>query len=151
MHFKKTINQGSFYFQGLRSFKDTLPKNIKKILNKKGFVFADIVNQWKYLVGKNIFNICYPKSFKPNNKQTAGTLIINVKRGNEIDVEYNKSEIINKINSYFGYKVIDKIRLEKFNTKIVSKKNIYISDASKSRYLKSINNIKNEKLKKSLI
>ena len=70
---------------------------------------------------------------------------------NIIDVEYNKSEIINKINSYFGYKVIDKIRLEKFNTKIVSKKNIYISDASKSRYLKSINNIKNEKLKKSLI
>ena len=153
MHFKKSIKQGSFYIQGLRSFKDTLPKNLKKILNKKGYVYSDIINKWSYIVGSNISNVSYPKSFKPNGKNSAGTLIINVKRGNEIDVEYSKSQIINKINSYFGYKIIDKIRLETFETKITSRKKINssISNASKNRYLKNINNIKNEQIKNSLI
>ena len=153
MHFKKSINQGSFYIQGLRSFKDTLPKNIKKILNKKGYVYSDIINKWSYIVGSDISNVSYPKSFKPNGKNSAGTLIINVQRGNEVDIEYSKSQIINKINSYFGYKIIDKVRLETFAMKTSTKKNTssLISGASKNRYLKNINNINNELIKNSLI
>ena len=153
MHFKKSINQGTFYIQGLRSFKDTLPKNVKKILNKKGYVYSDIINKWSYIVGSNISNVSYPKSFKPNGKNSAGTLIINVQRGNEVDIEYSKSQIINKINSYFGYKIIDKVRLETFEMKTNLKKNksSLISDVSKNRYLKNINNINNELIKNSLI
>jgi len=30
MHVKNNINQGRFYIQGLRSFKDSLPKDVKK-------------------------------------------------------------------------------------------------------------------------
>tara|TARA_B100000315_G_scaffold170827_1_gene159327 strand:+ start:303 stop:785 length:483 start_codon:yes stop_codon:yes gene_type:complete len=153
MHFKKSINQDSFYIQGLRSFKDTLPKSVKKILNKKGYVYSDIINKWNYIVGLKTSNVSYPKSFKPNGKNSAGTLTINVQRGNEIDVEYSKSQIINKINSYFGYKIIDKIRLETFEMKTNLKKNksSLISDVSKNRYLKNINNINNELIKNSLI
>ena len=153
MHFKKSINQGSFYIQGLRSFKDTLPKNLKKILNKRGYVYSDIINNWSYIVGSNISNVSYPKSFKRNGKKSAGTLIINVQRGNEVDIEYSKTQIINKINSYFGYKIIDKVRLETFEMKTNSKKNrsALVSGASKNRYLKNINNINNELIKNSLI
>ena len=153
MHFKKSINQGSFYIQGLRSFKDTLPKNLKKILNKRGYVYSDIINNWSYIVGLNISNVSYPKSFKPNGKKSAGTLIINVQRGNEVDIEYSKTQIANKINSYFGYKIIDKVRLETFEMKTNSKRNrsSLVSGASKNRYLKNINNINNELIKNSLI
>ena len=152
MHFKKIINQGSFYFQGLRSFKDTLPKNVKKIINKKGHVFSEILNNWVYLTGKKISNVSFPKSFKPNGKGF-GVLIISVQRGNEIDVEYSKSLIIKKINTYFGWAVLDRIKIEKFNKQMIVKvkKHHTISSASKNRYLKSINNVKNEKIKKSLM
>ena len=44
-----------------------------------------------------------------------GTLIIAVKRGNEITVEYSKRDIINRINSYFGYQLISVIKLQSFN------------------------------------
>ena len=47
---------------------------------------------------------------------TNGTLVLAVKRGNEITVEYSKKEIINKINSYFGYRLINEIRLKTFNS-----------------------------------
>ena len=130
-----------------------MPKSVKKILNKKGYVYSDIINKWNCIVGLKTSNVSYPKSFKPNGKNSAGTLTINVQRGNEIDVEYSKSQIINKINSYFGYKIIDKIRLETFEMKTNLKKNksSLISDVSKNRYLKNINNINNELIKNSLI
>jgi len=152
MHFKKSINQGSFYIQGLRSFKDTLPKSIKKILNKRGYIYSDIINNWNYLVGKNISNICYPKSFKPSGKNNEAILTISVQRGNEIDIEYSKAEIIDKINVYFGYKILNKIKLETFEAKsVIKKNNSSISNASKNRYLKNINSISNENIRKSLI
>ena len=122
MHFKKSINHGSFYIQGLRSFKDTLPKNVKKILNKKGYIYSDIISNWNYLVGSKISKVSYPKSFRPNENNLTGILFLKVQRGSEIDVEYSKSEIMNKINSHFGYKIINKIKFETFEIKFKSKK-----------------------------
>ena len=153
MHFKKSINHRSFYIQGLRSFKDTLPKKVKKILNKKGYIYSDIISNWNYLVGSKISKISYPKSFRPNENNLAGILFLKVQRGSEIDVEYSKSEIMNKLNSHFGYKIINKIKFETFEAKFKSKENINysISHKSKNRFLKSINHIKNEKVKNSLI
>ena len=153
MHFKKSINHGLFYIQGLRSFKDTLPKKVKKILNKKGYIYSDIISNWNYLVGSKISKISYPKSFRPNENNLTGILFLKVQRGSEIDVEYSKSEIMNKINSHFGYKIINKINFETFEVKFKSKKNINysISNKSKNKFLKSINHIKNEKVKNSLL
>ena len=153
MHFKKSINQGSFYIQGLRSFKDTLPKNIKKILNKKGYIYSDILNKWNYIVGKDISSVSFPKSYKPYNKNSMGMLVIKVERGKEVDIEYSKNVIIQKINAYFGNKVINKIKLESFQTEIKRSKNsgLSVSDFSKKKFIRSIEKIKNEKIQKSLL
>ena len=133
MHFKKSINHGSFYIQGLRSFIDTLHKKVKKILNKKGYIYSDIISNWNYLVGSKISKVSYPKSFRPNENNLTGILFLKVQRGSEIDVEYSKSEIMNKINSHFGYKIINKIKFETFEIKFKSKKNINYSISNKSK------------------
>ena len=101
MHIKNNIKQKTFYIQGLRSFKNSLPKNVKKILNKKGFVYSEILNRWNYLVGNEISKVSFPKTFKPSGKNAPGTLIISVQRGNEINIEFSKNTIIEKINSFF--------------------------------------------------
>ena len=67
MQFKNNTKQRFKTIQGLRSFKDTLPKNIKKIIKKKGTYSLKHLNNWKYIVGNEIFQICYPKSFKNSN------------------------------------------------------------------------------------
>ena len=41
MQFKKYTKQRNGSIQGLRSFKDTLPKNIKKVINKKGHIYSE--------------------------------------------------------------------------------------------------------------
>ena len=92
MHFKNNIKQRFKTIQGLRSFKDTLPKNIKKMIKKKGHIFSETLNNWKYIVGDDLFQICYPKSFKNSNRFGVSTLQIMVKRGHEIDLEYSKKK-----------------------------------------------------------
>jgi len=152
MHIKNNIRQKTFYIQGLRSFKNSLPKNVKKILNKKGFVYTEILNRWNYLVGNEISKVSFPKTFKPSGKNAPGTLIINVQRGNEVNIEFSKNTIIEKINSFFGYKVLNNVRLETFNSlkEDIIKKKLHISKNSTKKFKDSLQSINNEKIKKSL-
>ena len=115
MHFKKYTKQRNTTFQGLRSFRDTLPKNVKKIINKKGHIYSETLNNWKYIVGEKLFKICYPKSFKNSNRFGVSTLLVMVKRGHEVDLEYSKNEIMDKMNSFFGYSVVEKLKFISFD------------------------------------
>ena len=110
MPYKNNIKQRYKTIQGLRSFKDTLPKNIKRIINKKGHIFSETLNNWKFIVGDELFEVCYPKSFKNSNKLGVSTLLIMVKRGHEVDLEYSKKQIITKMNNYFGYEIVKKLK-----------------------------------------
>ena len=38
-----------------------------------------------------------------------------VKRGHEIDLEYSKKEIMDKMNSFFGYTVVEKLKFISFD------------------------------------
>ena len=153
MQFKKYTKQRNGSIQGLRSFKDTLPKNIKKVINKKGHIFSETLNNWKYIVGENLFKICYPKNFKNSNRFGVSTLLIMVKRGHEVDLEYSKKEIIDKMNSFFGYSVVEKLKFISFDdeTKILTKGYEQEKNVTNKKYQKKINDVKNEKIKKSLL
>ena len=139
--------------QGLRSFKDTLPKNIKKVISKKGHIYSETLNNWKYIVGNNLFQVCYPKSFKNSNRFNVSTLIIMVKRGHEIELEYSKREIINKMNTFFGYNVVERLKFISFDDSqnSLSSKDNQDRNVTINKYQNKINNIKNDKIKKSLL
>ena len=152
MQFKKYTKQRNS-IQGLRSFKDTLPKNIKKVINKKGHVYSETINNWKYIVGENLFKVCYPKSFKSSNKFGVSTLLINVKRGHEVELEYSRKDILEKLNNLFGYSIVEKIKLTSFDDEKIepSRNNEGSNNVTNNDYQKKINSIKNEKIKKSLM
>ena len=79
-----------------------------------------------------------------------GALVILVERGNEINVEYSKKEIINKINSYFGYQLISEIRLQTFSPINKKEKEKNIISNSPKKFEKKINEIKNKDIRDSL-
>ena len=153
MSFKNNIKQRNRVFQGLRSFKDTLPTNIKKIIKKKGHIFSETLNNWKYIVGNEIFQICYPKSFKNSNKFGVSTLHVMVKRGHEVDLEYSKKEIMDKMNNFFGYAVVEKLKFISFDDAQTKFKKIDKNEnhVTNNKYTDTIKNIKNEKIKRSLL
>ena len=153
MQFKNNTKQRNQTIQGLRSFKDTLPKNIKKIIKKKGHIFSETLNNWKYIVGDRLFKVCYPKSFKNSNRLSLSTLLIMVKRGHEVDLEYSKKNILDKMNNFFGYSVVEKLKFVNFDVsqKSVDKSIDFKDSVTINKYTTKIENIRNEKIKKSLI
>jgi hypothetical protein len=153
MQFKNNTKRGNVTIQGLRSFKDTLPKNVKKIINKKGHIYSETLGNWKYIVGDELFKVCYPKVFKNSNKFGVSTLLIMVKRGHEVDIEYSKKDIIDKMNSFFGYSVVEKLKFVSFDDKqkIHIKNNTRQENVAINKYQNKINDVKNDKIKKSLI
>ena len=151
MQYKFNSKQRYRSIQGLRSFKDTLPTKVKKILKKKGHIFSETLDNWRCIVGDDLFKVCYPKSFKSSNKFSSRTLNIMVKRGHEVEMEYSKNEIIKKINTYFNDRIVEKIRLITFDSNQKIFKREIIKDVTKNQYTKKITNIKNEKIKNSLL
>ena len=153
MSYKNNIKQRNSSFQGLRSFKDTLPTSVKKIIKKKGHIYSETLSNWRYIVGDELFKVCYPKTFKNSNKFSVNTLLIMVKRGHEVDLEYSKKEILDKMNSFFGYSVVEKLKFVSFDDeqKIFSKEEAPQENVAINKYQSKINDVKNNKIKNSLI
>jgi hypothetical protein len=151
MEFKYNTKQRIRTIQGLRSFKDTLPTNVKKIIKKKGRIYSETLDNWRYIAGDELFKVCYPKSFKSNNKLGSSILNIMVKRGHEVDMEYSKNLIIEKINKFFEYKVVENVKLITFEGDQKKFKKKIKKDVTKSEHLEKISSIKNDKIKNSLL
>ena len=151
MHNKKiNLNKSQNFIQGLRPISNSVPRGLKNIIKKNGYNFSNILDNWTKIVGKNISNVCYPFNVKIGKDISNGTLIVNVIHGNELNIEYSKKIIIDKINSFFGYKYINQVKLKviqeekkMIEKKIEGKENII-------EYENKLNDIKNKDLKISL-
>ena len=151
MHNKKgNINKSKNFIQGLRPFSSSLPHGLKKILKKGGYNFSNIVDNWVKMVGKDISSSCYPSTIKTTKDMNNGTLFLIVIHGNELDVEYKKQEIIDKINSFFGFNCIKEIKLKIVQKKRTTKQTKESSEQNFLRYSNKLDNIQNQELKKSL-
>ena len=153
MQYKNNTKQRLRTIQGLRSLKDTLPKNIKKIISNRGQIYSETLNNWKLIVGENLFKVCYPKSFKNSNKFGVSTLLIMVKRGQEVNLEYSKKEIMDRMNKFFGNIVVERIKFTSFEEKqkISTDTKVLRSNVTNNKYQDKIKDVKNEKIKKSLL
>ena len=111
MH-RKNNNKSQTFIQGLRPFSSSIPKTLKKHLRKGGYNYSNIVDNWTKMVSKKIADACYPITVKMGKEMREGTLVLNVIHGKELEVEYEKNEIMDKINSFFGYKCINNVILK---------------------------------------
>tara|TARA_B100000579_G_C22383962_1_gene644151 strand:+ start:125 stop:607 length:483 start_codon:yes stop_codon:yes gene_type:complete len=150
MHHKQNNKESKTYVQGLRPFGNTLPRGVKGILKKNGYNYSEIISKWSILVGKNISKYAFPSSIKISKEGKDGTLILAVKRGDEINVEYSKTIIINKINSFFGYNLINNIRIQIINKKIKNIKNKNLLTKLSRNFEQKINEIKSTNIRSSL-
>ena len=148
MH-SKNNNKSQIFIQGLRPFSSSIPKTLKKHLRKGGYNCSNIVDNWTKMVSKKIADACYPITVKMGKEMREGTLVLNVIHGKELEVEYEKNEIMDKINSFFGYKCISNVVLKIVQDKVKPKKNFTkIKDFSK--FEDKISKVNDDTLKSSL-
>ena len=127
-----------------------LPHGLKTILKKGGYNYSSIIKNWSSLVGKKISTVCYPKSIKAGKELKNGILFLNVSHGDQLLVEYNKKDIIDKINTFFGYQFVKEIRLVLIREKIEMTRRQDLDKNQISKYHKKIENIENSQLKEKL-
>ena len=149
MH-SKNNNKTKTFIQGLRPFSSSIPKTLKKHLRKGGYNYSNIVDNWTKIVSKNISDACYPVTVKMGKEMRNGRLILNVMHGKEMDMEYEKKEIIDKINSFFGYNCISQIILKITQDKVNTKEKVFPKIKNFSRIKNEMNKVKDDDLKSSL-
>ena len=138
------------FIQGLRPFSSSIPKTLKKHLKKGGYNYSNIVDNWTKIVSKKISDSCYPITIKMGKEMKNGTLILNVLHGKELEIEYSKKEIIDNINSFFGYDCITQINLKIVQEKISPKRDKLIKIKNFKKINKKIDEVNNNQLKSSL-
>jgi hypothetical protein len=150
MHSKNNSNKSRNFIQGLRPFSSSVPKNLKKYLKKGGYNYSNIVDNWTKIVNKKISDACYPVTIKTNREMKDGILILNVIHGKELEIEYEKNNIIDKINSFFGYNCIGHVNLRIIEEKLTNKQSQFIKIKNVSQINEKIDKVKNNQLKNSL-
>ena len=138
------------FIQGLRPLSNTLPSQIKKVLKKNGFNLSSIVDNWTKIVGNDISSNCYPINIKAQGNLKDVSLILNVIHGKEVDIEYNRKNIIDRINSYFGYTFIRNIQIKIINAKITSLIKNKSMEKIKNGFDKDLNKVEDINLKNKL-
>ena len=149
MH-NKYNNKSQIFIQGLRPFSSSIPKTLKKYLKKGGYNYSNIIDNWTKIVSKKISDGCYPISIKMGKEMKDGTLVLNVLHGKELEIEYEKKEIMDKINSFFGYNCISQVILKIVQEKIKENRNEFPKIKDFSKINKKINNVNDVQLKSSL-
>tara|TARA_B100001121_G_scaffold300994_1_gene311559 strand:- start:1040 stop:1525 length:486 start_codon:yes stop_codon:yes gene_type:complete len=146
----KNNNKTQSYIQGLRPFASSIPKKLKKHLKKGGYNYSNIVDNWTKMVSKKISDACYPNSVRMGKEMKNGVLILNVIHGKELEVEYEKNQIIDQINSFFGYNCISNVTLKIVQDKIIKKNNLLPKIKYYNKIEEKMKKVKDEKLKNSL-
>ena len=149
MH-NKNNNKSHSYIQGLRPFSSSIPKTLKKHLRKGGYNYSNIVDNWTKMVNKKISDVCYPIKVKMGKDMKDGNLVLNVVHGKELEIEYQKKEIIDKINSFFGFNCISYVTLKIVQDTIENKKKSFSKIKDFSKIEENVNKVNDSDLKSSL-
>ena len=149
MH-SKNNNKTQTFIQGLRPFSSSIPKTLKKHIRKGGYNYSNIVDNWTKIVSQKISDACYPITVKIGKEMRDGTLVLNVIHGKEMEVEYEKTEIIDKINSFFGYNCISHVTLKIVQEKLNQNDKIFPKIKNLLKIEEKIKKVNNKELKNSL-
>ena len=131
---------------------------IKDVMTAEDFVEADILLNWKDIVGQEIAAYAYPIKVKYDHRENIRTLYMEVPVGGfALELQHKEEYLLEKINVYFGYKAVHKINISQ-NIKLrpqikpvkVEKEEIKLSDDEKKYMEDVVADIKDEKLKEIL-
>ena len=95
-------------FSTLKPIHSLLPENLKKLIkNHPTSNYENLKKSWKKIVGENLSKKC--ELVKVQKYNSENSIFLKVDRNYLIDVDYSRDEIIEKVNSFLGFKFASKI------------------------------------------
>ncbi|WP_085907343.1 DUF721 domain-containing protein [Kiloniella majae] len=92
----------------------TLPKLTKRITGKRGFAEAGLIEDWAMIVGKELADQCLPVKLRYPSQgiRNDGTLLIKADPAFALAIQQQTPQVIERVNSHFGYRAIARISLQ---------------------------------------
>jgi hypothetical protein len=100
---------------------ETLSRHFREITKaafaRYGFAQAEVVANWDAIVGSDLAavsapeRIRWPRGAGEEAQKQGGTLVIRAAPGRALEIQYEASRIISRINSFFGHGAIAAIKV----------------------------------------
>ena len=130
----------SFQNRGLTHIGQTLSRITNPALRKRGFAHKETLGRWATIVGDNLADFSTPQRIAyPARQGGQGVLQIRVDSVRALEIQHMSSIIIERINTYFGYRAVNSLRIVQDPISFRKKNKAAIGQPSK-RTLPSSNN-----------
>lgn len=98
---------------GLRNVAPLIGNLTRPLVRKRGFFQTEIILHWAEIVGRNLEKFTMPVKYMPPRGENAGggTLVIRVTGPVAIELQHRMPQIIERVNTYFGYRAVDRIKM----------------------------------------
>lgn len=98
-----------------------VPKLTRKAFEKFGFSTASLITDWAVIAGPKLARCSVPERLKwpraaaegdeADQRRAPATLILRVDPAHALDVQYMDSQLVERVNRYFGYRAIVDVRI----------------------------------------
>ncbi len=109
---------------GAKAVGSFVPRLTRTAFEKFGFSAATLITDWVQIVGPDLARATAPERLKwpkgpsalpdsgnPDQGRPGATLVLRVDDGRALDIQYKTTQIIERINAYFGYRAVAEIRI----------------------------------------
>ena len=131
-------------------------KIVKPLISKRGFGNSEIINNWVNIVGDKLAqNITPQKISYNNNSNVEGVLLLRVNSSSvALELQYIEKQIVNKINTYFGFSAIGRIKIIQgpipAPEKKIANKIKTVANTDKIELERKLNSVKDPDLREAL-
>lgn len=92
-----------------------------KSFERYGFAYAEILGRWREIAGADIAAFSAPERIRwprsrgadtaKSRRKQGGVLVIRVTDGRAVELQHQTGQIIDRVNTYYGYEAVTGIKL----------------------------------------
>jgi len=100
-------------YQGLQKLTKEIRRIVQPVLGKHGFANADIIENWPLLVGEDLARGIMPDHLHFDRQDRKNGVLFVKSAGGAFAMllEHQKTRVIEKINTFFGYPAVGSIKI----------------------------------------
>lgn len=98
---------------GFENLSATMTPFVKKLLGSKGMAEVEILTNWKNIIGEDLAKYSLPQriEFKPGSRNNGTLYLMAASGGFAMEIQHRSTLILEKINTFFGYQAVSRIKL----------------------------------------
>ena len=121
--------------RGLEALSAGMAPLVKKLLGDKGLAEIDVLANWTTIAGEELAQQSLPQKIEfKTGTRNGGTLYLLVASGAfAVEIQHKTPLLIEKINTFFGYQAVAKIKIVQNDAFIHTKPSPNVDDKSKKK------------------